>query len=288
MSTIDQSNSTESADVDFDPNFPIDGANPYHQPDTQITQLHIHSYFEIGYCFEGSGIFVVENKIFPFKAGDISIINSKEMHLAKSSKGTTSLWRFLSLKPDVLLQGVDLPESFYGSNLCGPQFANILHGVDHPTIEKLLLNILQEIDEQKDFYKVSIVGLLFPLFAELQRFNSSMKSDNTEIDPISFKQVMPALDYLAANFDKNFEIDELANISHLSPSHFRRLFKKATNLSPQEYLIQLRVKMAASMLKNTDKKVTTISQEVGFASISSLNRNFKRIMKLTPKDWKSN
>lgn len=287
MSAIDHDNPLETDQELLESAFPICRARPYRQLDTQITQLHIHDFFEIGYCYEGSGIFVVENKIFPFKAGDISIINSTEMHLAKSSKGTTSLWRFLSLKPEVLIQGSDLPNFFCGSNLCGPHFKNVISGHEHPTIEKLFLNLLQEIDDQKEFYQMAIKGILIPLFAELQRFNSSLKSEDKEIDQTSFKQVMPALDFLAGHFDSSFEVDELAKICHLSSSHFRRLFKKATNLSPQEYLIQLRVKMAASMLKNTNHKVTTICQDVGFASISSLNRNFKRIMKMTPKEWKT-
>jgi len=56
--------------------------------------LHVHDSLEVGYCYDGRGIFVIEDKVFPFSAGDVCVINSSEMHLARSAEGTESHWTF--------------------------------------------------------------------------------------------------------------------------------------------------------------------------------------------------
>jgi len=83
------------ANITVDPEFPIDVSGLHHHKDNPITYLHAHNYLEIGYCHEGTGIFVVEGRVFPFVAGDISVIADPQMHLARSTQGTTSLWTWI-------------------------------------------------------------------------------------------------------------------------------------------------------------------------------------------------
>ncbi|MEH2080317.1 MAG: helix-turn-helix transcriptional regulator [Nostoc sp.] len=63
----------------------------------------------------------------------------------------------------------------------------------------------------------------------------------------------------------------------------RRLFKRATGISPHQYIIKQRVEQAKLLLSKTDLMIANIAQLVGFSSQSHLTQQFKRLTGITPK-----
>ena len=57
-------------------------------------------------------------------------------------------------------------------------------------------------------------------------------------------------------------------------------------ISPQEYLVSYRMDMAAEMLKDTDKKIQEIAEEVGYADQMSFSRAFKKYKKMSPTEYR--
>ncbi|MNW60520.1 Melibiose operon regulatory protein [compost metagenome] len=82
-------------------------------------------------------------------------------------------------------------------------------------------------------------------------------------------------------------IDELAELCHLSTTHFRRKFHEIMGTTPLDFLNSTRVEEACKRLKSTDASVLSISEQVGFRSISSFNRCFARLMGESPKAWRT-
>jgi AraC family transcriptional regulator len=78
---------------------------------------------------------------------------------------------------------------------------------------------------------------------------------------------------------------DIAGAAHLSPYHLTRVFKKATGISPHQYLVQVRVNSARSLLTAGagDRSLAEIAAAVGFADQSHLTRHFKRMLGITPK-----
>ncbi len=66
-----------------------------------------------------------------------------------------------------------------------------------------------------------------------------------------------------------------------------KLFRQALGRSPRQYLTELRVRMAATRLHATDEKIVTVANNVGFITLSSFNRAFRQMMKLTPRQWRA-
>jgi AraC-like DNA-binding protein len=76
---------------------------------------------------------------------------------------------------------------------------------------------------------------------------------------------------------------ELAETLNLSPTYFASAFKQAIEISPRQYVIQQRVEQAKLMLSKTDLAISDVVLQVGFASQSHLNQQFKRLPGMTPK-----
>ena len=56
---------------------------------------HFHNCMEIGYCYEGSGIGLIEDKEVAYKQGDICVIAPDTIHVFDAQEGMISKWEWI-------------------------------------------------------------------------------------------------------------------------------------------------------------------------------------------------
>lgn len=98
---------------------------------------------------------------------------------------------------------------------------------------------------------------------------------------MSQANLVDALAYIEANFDKTVSLAQLADLSALSVSRFATVFRKEFGLSPYKYLCELRVRRAQTLLL-AGVPGSVVASEVGFFDQSHLARHFKRLCGMTP------
>ncbi len=81
-------------------------------------------------------------------------------------------------------------------------------------------------------------------------------------------------------------IAEVATHFALSPSHFRALFRRELGRAPKQHEIDIRLARAAGLLIGSEKSVSEIAFEVGYANVSSFTRTFTRRYGLTPRRFR--
>ena len=91
---------------------------------------------------------------------------------------------------------------------------------------------------------------------------------------------------LESNIDIIGSVDDMCTLSRLSPSQLRRAIKKATNTTPKLWIDAKRMQKATLMLKNTDKSITEIASETGYATVSWFISQFKKQYNQTPKEYR--
>ena len=91
---------------------------------------------------------------------------------------------------------------------------------------------------------------------------------------------------MASQLDRVFSLSQLAQEADMSVSHFSRLFKKATSFSPSQYFIQLRVKEAQRLLRETDRSVIDIGLDIGYSSPSHFAQVFRRAVGVSPTEYR--
>ncbi len=274
--------------VSLPEDFPVYGPFRYKQPDKDITWLHQHNGLELGYCYSGSGIFVIEGKVFSYSQGDISVINEREMHLAQSSPGTVSEWDFIILDPAVML-GItttvsDHLELLRTDDLGGRDFQNILSVKNHPEIEKLVILLISEIRNRQYGFKVSAKGITLSIMSHLHRLSGL--SNHSDVYSDTVMKVSPALQCVSENYQRDIPIPNLAEICSMSETHFRRIFKSATGNSPLDYIKKLRIGIAKALLMNENITVLEISSQSGYNTLSSFNRDFRKLTGVSPSKFR--
>lgn len=92
--------------------------------------------------------------------------------------------------------------------------------------------------------------------------------------------------YLYTHYERKIFIEELTEEFHINRTTLADKFTKSTGMSVMEYLIRLRVKMAATMLRDTMLPVSEIAYRVGFNDITHFGRMFRKHMGYSPSEYR--
>lgn len=94
--------------------------------------------------------------------------------------------------------------------------------------------------------------------------------------------------YMNSNFQEKITIEDLATRVNLSTGHFSKIFKTITTKTPIEFLHEIRLQKAKTLLINSDKSITEIAIECGFNTPSYFASSFQEHYKMTPSSFRGN
>lgn len=97
-----------------------------------------------------------------------------------------------------------------------------------------------------------------------------------------------ALKFIHENLGETLDLDLVAKSACLSRCYFSRKFKEATRIAFTEYVAKSRVEAAKKLLTNPQIRVSEIAFQVGFQSLTHFNRVFKRVVGLSPTQFRGN
>ena len=119
----------------------------------------------------------------------------------------------------------------------------------------------------------------------LQNFSTRSHTALPRTEALASKKLKRVLDYINDHLEQKIEIEELATLAQLSQYHFSRVFKESTGLSPHQYVIQQRVEKAKQLLSQRTMTISEVALASGFTHQSHLNRHFKGLLNITPKEF---
>lgn len=94
--------------------------------------------------------------------------------------------------------------------------------------------------------------------------------------------VKTALTFVRSNYRQTVSVESVAQAIGYDEFYTMKLFKRFTGLPIVEYVNRYRIKLACEALLGGVKDVSVIARETGFANVSYFNRQFKRLMGVTP------
>jgi AraC-like DNA-binding protein len=92
---------------------------------------------------------------------------------------------------------------------------------------------------------------------------------------------------LARGVEEGATAEKMARQLGIGYSYFRREFKKQTGFSPRQYQIEVRLRRAKELLRNTDLTVKEISERLGYHSPYHLSLDFSKRNGIAPSKWRS-
>ena len=93
--------------------------------------------------------------------------------------------------------------------------------------------------------------------------------------------------YIEGHLDDELPLKRLAEVAHLSPYHFHRIFRATVGEGVAEYVRRVRLEAAAIALKATTDDVTKVAFNTGYGSHEAFTRAFRRRFGVSPSDFRS-
>jgi transcriptional regulator GlxA family with amidase domain len=96
------------------------------------------------------------------------------------------------------------------------------------------------------------------------------------------RRLLRARDAMDRTYAEPLDIPALARVARVSQAHFIRTFRTTFGETPHRYLQRRRVERSMWLLRETDRSVTDICLDVGFASLGTFSRTFRDIVGVSP------
>ena len=266
--------------------FSLTGTGWYKEYGEGRDKLHFHNYYEVGHCYAGEGEMILGNKTLHFYPGCISLIPTKELHTTNTF-GKKAGWEWMYFDIHKVLEKLYPDDEILRDNIGHRINREGQLLTPEMNIQKMTFfvrGIISEMDNQEYMYRDMVLNLLTMLVVEIiRRFRNS---ELPERGPVSI-DIFPAIEYIKKNYSNPIRAVDLARSCGLSESHFRKVFEKYMNMRPMDYVNFVRIQRGCALLRETDLTVAMVSEKVGYDSISTFIRNFKRLIGCTPNRWKT-
>lgn len=103
---------------------------------------------------------------------------------------------------------------------------------------------------------------------------------------IQSNTVQSAVDYICNNLENNMSINDIAEIAHLNPQYFMRLFKKETGKSVLEFITECRINQAKRILEESNMPIAEVALSVGYDNFSYFSKLFKKYEGISPSEYR--
>lgn len=254
-----------------------------------IDYLHFHNLLEIGYCYYGEGDIVLDSRCHRFSGKMLTIIPKNILHTTVSDKDDVAFWEYLFIDVEEILG-----EHFKGNPLLVDELqkeinkkASISTIEESSSMVDLIQLIFKEMKDKKEFYLEKVKLILISLLLTIARINQE-KSHVIKGIPSDGTQIARALDYVSVYYNKDLRVENLAEECHISETHFRRLFVESMNMTPVDYINLVRIQAACNLILKTNLSMGQIAERVGYQTLSTFYRNFKKFTDLSPYKWYMN
>ncbi len=100
------------------------------------------------------------------------------------------------------------------------------------------------------------------------------------------RRMLRARDAMDRDYASPLDVPMLARLAHVSESQFIRTFRATFGETPHRHLQRRRIERAMALLRETDRSVTDVCLDVGFASLGTFSRTFHAIVGESPSSYR--
>nr|WP_317362662.1 AraC family transcriptional regulator [uncultured Blautia sp.] len=253
----------------------LEYCNPSHRFEPNMRDAHV-----IHVIREGKGTLEINKKKYELGAGDVFYIPPKAEAWYESDKDDPWCYTwvgFVGMKAEECT-------SQAGFSLKNP--VRKVNCVD--TVSQYIEQMLEayQLSYANELKRNGLLHMVMSAFVEdYCQNNAALGVAATHPYPGAV-YVKHAVEYMTYHYDEKLKINDLADFIGINRSYLTSSFKKHMGCSPQEFLINLRMEKAKSLLKKTEMSINAVANAVGYPDQLAFSKVFKQHCGMSPRMYK--
>lgn len=240
-----------------------------------VVDDHIHNFFHYIYCVSGTGIITIADKKYEFMPGYIYLTPTSVEH-GFINNGDCQL-KTLEIK-----FSIDNPEAEKALKTL-PICVNV---EDYPI--KSILSAMYEEHYCEKHLTSTIIELNFKLLLNyLLQIGYYVPYNDDFTEERFYPEIDRVIKYIYEHLDGDLSLKKLSEIAGFEKKYFSRKFNKVKNMTPINFVRQVRIKKAKELLRYSDMSVTQIAEITGFKSIHYFSKQFYECTGTRPLNYKN-
>ena len=154
--------------------------------------------------------------------------------------------------------------------------------------DNYILNCLNEMIKAEDVIKgreIRLTGLLYLFLSRLIETNSNERFIGKDEDSKEL-YVRKSIEYIQRNYSRKLTINNMAKYIGIDRSYLGSLFKQYMGISPKQYIMKFRIDKSCELMRNPILSIGDISRSVGYEDQLLFSKTFKKIMGMSPRDYR--
>ncbi len=295
--------------------FLVEGAKRYFSEGATPAKPSVHSAHELTYVRRGKVRFYIKGKSYLVNEENAIVIKPNQEHSYLILEGPCEMVAvyfgftkpenendtYKTIKPQTGPNSAQIHQNLTVSSVSIDEFfaftgsseAKVITDAQEPAFmidgpyRKDTANLVERILEESQGSEIARNLMMRLLAIELvvvvsRALKSAWEKSLRIRDGKARELVTIARDYIAANYDHDLTVADVANYVFLSQGYFARAFRDEVGMSPMAYMMKVRVEEACKLLSVGDLKISSIATRVGFSSPQRFNSAFRKHTGMSP------
>lgn len=232
----------------------------------------------IHYVTKGYGTFKFNGKVYNLKQGDIFILlkGMQVEYVASIDDPWEYYW--------IGFSGSNANEYLNRTSITESCVANCKENSKIPQIILNMCEISKTYNPSRSDDILLLKELYSLLYALIEEFPKPFEYKDKELHTY----IQDALNFINSNYMHSITVQEIADYVNLSRSYLYKMFIKNLGISPQRYLINLRMYKATLLLKGTKFPIGEVANSVGYSDSLLFSKTFSKHFSMSPLNYRNN
>ena len=268
-----------------DPNFPSYIYDGWIVPKATWEGVpHFHEDIEIMTVKEGKVMYVVNGRNVLLNEGDTIVVNSNQIHYSLTVNGGMAKYVIAVLHPGILANSVAVDMQAVKPITENSELSYLRFRYINEHTEDIRNLVLALPDMRHDAFAVT--KQFYQIWDIVRKQAESLGAREEVVSDPRMQSFKAMMHYIANNYSSQITLADIAASGNISKSLCNTLFHQYVGESPIGYLMHLRCRKVAELLRASRMPMSEIAAQTGFGGVSYMSETFRKFFDRSPREYR--
>lgn len=268
-----------------DPNFPSYIYDGWIAPKVTWEGVpHFHEDIEIMTIKEGQVAYFVNGKGLLLRAGDTIVVNSNQIHYNMTVNGEVAKYVICILHPSILVNSITVEMQAVRPITENPDLPYLRFRYINEHTESIRNLVLGMPDLRHDPF--AITKQFYQIWDIIKKHAETLGATEDVVSDPRIQSFKSMMHFISNNYQNQVTLADIAASGSISKSLCNTLFHQYVGESPINYLMHLRCRKVAELLRSGKIPMTEIASRTGFGGVSYMSETFRKFFEKSPREYR--